>query len=62
MAMRDGAVVSFPSLFRAECREAVLASAALEDSSHNRVVMAFTEKKLLRIMFMTHRRQGNPKP
>ena len=33
-----------------------MASAALEDTEHNRLVMAFTEKRLLRVIQMTHRK------
>ena len=34
----------------------MMASAALEDTEHNRLVMAFTEKRLLRVIQMTHRK------
>ena len=51
-----GGVAAYRDLLQPQIRAAMLASAALEDTEHNRLVMAFTEKRLLRVMQMTHRK------
>jgi len=56
LAQRDAPLVTYSKLFRPEVRGALMGAAALEETNHNRGVMAFTEKKLLRIMSTTHRK------
>ena len=56
LGRRDVHLASYPDLFQPQIRHAMLASAALEDTEHNRLVMTFTEKRLLRIVQITHRK------
>lgn len=60
ISRRDVGVVSYPKLFQSEIRATMMASAALEDVEHNRLVMAFIEKRLLReYARFTHRKFYN---
>ena len=55
LSRRDvGNVFSYEQMFQEHVKTAMMMSAALEDAEHNRLVMAFTEKRLLRATRMTH--------
>ena len=57
LGRRDaGQITSYPNLFQPQIKQQMMASASLEDTEHNRLVMTFVEKRLLRVLRMTHRK------